>query len=331
MKKRIMVLTCCLALLFTTACGSNPKLENGEEVIASVDGKEISVNELYEELKGNYGYTSLISMIDRYIAEQEIKTTEEIEDYVKETVEYYVSYAESLNVDLETFLINYVGLSGISTEEEFYNYMLADYKVTLAIEKQVATRFSDEDIEKYYNENYSERLTVRHILIEIEESDKDGSKALKEAQDLIKELDKVDADEVEDKFIDLAKEYSADSSYANGGLIEDIMSSTVVKSFWDASYALKDGEYTSKPVKSEFGYHIIYRISKDEKPSLKDSKEEILKSLTDEALSTDELLSYVAMNELREKYNLKIYDKDIDASYDEFLEQIDTLSKEQEQ
>ena len=39
---------------------------------------------------------------------------------------------------------------------------------------------------------------------------------------------------------------------------------------------LKDGEYTSKPVKSQYGYHIIYRVSAEDKPSLEDSKEEIL-------------------------------------------------------
>ena len=235
MKKKLVIITSCFLMLLTTACGSNPKLENGEEVIASVDGKEITADELYNDLKSSYGYDSLLNMIDLYIAEKEIETTKELEQYTQEVVDYYKQYAEMLQVDFETFLATYVGLPNISTEEEFYDYVMKDRKLTLVIERQIKESFTDKDIEKYYNENYSERLTVRHILIEIEESDKDGEKALKQAKDLIKKLEKADKDKVEKKFIELAEEYSDDSSYSNGGLIEDFMSSTVVKEFWEAS------------------------------------------------------------------------------------------------
>ena len=72
MKKKLVIITSCFLMLLTTACGSNPKLENGEEVIASVDGKEITADELYNDLKSSYGYDSLLNMIDLYIAEKEI-------------------------------------------------------------------------------------------------------------------------------------------------------------------------------------------------------------------------------------------------------------------
>lgn len=327
MKKKLVIIASCFLILLTTACGSNPKLENGEEVIASINGKEITADELYNELKTSYGYDSLLGMIDLYIAEQEIETTKEIETYVQEVVDYYKQYAEMLQVDFETFLKSYVGVPGVTTEKEFYDYVMKDYKLSLVIEKQVKESFTDKDIEKYYNENYSERLTVRHILIEIEKNDKDGEKALKQAKDLIKELDKTEKDKLEKKFIELAEEYSDDSSYSNGGLIEDFMSSTVVKEFWSASDELKDGEYTSKPVKSQYGYHIIYRVSAEDKPSLEDSKEEILTAMTEKVLATDELARYVAMKDLREKYNIKIYDTDIEASYNEFLKQIAANTK----
>lgn len=324
MKNKFMIIACCLLLIVTTACSSNPKLENGEEVIASVDGKEISVDELYNNLKSDYGYESLLSMIDQYIADKEIETTDEIKEYAQQIVDYYVSYAEAFSMDLETFLTSYVGVSGIATEEDFLQYIIDDYKVSLAIRKQIATKFTDEEIENYYKENYSEQLTVRHILIEIEESDKDGSKALAEAKKLIKTLNSTDKDKVEDKFIELAKEYSDDSSYSDGGLIEDFMSSTVVKEFWEASESLKDGEYTKTAILTDYGYHIIYRVSSKDKPALEEAKDKILDALTDEALEEDELLYYVAMNELREKYNLKIYDTDLKTSYNDYLSQLET-------
>ena len=327
MKKKFTIIACCFLMLLVTACGNNPKLENGEEVIASIDGKEFTADDLYAELKSSYGYDSLLSMIDLYIAEKEIETTDEIKQYTQELIDYYKQYAEMLGVDFKTFLSSYVGISGVTTEEEFYDYVMKDYKLTLAVEKQVKASFDDEDIKKYYNENYSERLTVRHILIEIEDSDTDGEKALKQAKELIKELEKTDKDKVEKKFIELAEEYSDAASYSNGGLIEDFMYSNEVEEFWDASADLKDGEFTTKAVLSEYGYHIIYRVSAEEKPSLEDSKEEILNTMTKEAIANDELLYFTAMKDLREKYNIKIYDTDIESSYNEFLKQLEENNK----
>ena len=59
-----------LALLIVTGCSKSPKISNGEEVVASVSGKDFTANELYESMKGQYGTSILIDMIDSYIAEQ---------------------------------------------------------------------------------------------------------------------------------------------------------------------------------------------------------------------------------------------------------------------
>ena len=61
MKKKFTIIACCFLMLLVTACGNNPKLENGEEVIASIDGKEFTADDLYAELKSSYGYDSLLS------------------------------------------------------------------------------------------------------------------------------------------------------------------------------------------------------------------------------------------------------------------------------
>ena len=49
-----------------------PKLENGEEVLAKIDGKDFTANDLYKELKKQGGSTVMLSLIDDYIANIEI-------------------------------------------------------------------------------------------------------------------------------------------------------------------------------------------------------------------------------------------------------------------
>ena len=320
MKKKFMIITCCFLMLVLTACG-NPKLKDGKEVIASIDGKEFSVDDLYNDLKKNYGENALLTMIDTYIAEKEIETTKEIEDYVNEVVEYWVSYSESTGADsLEDFLSGYMQIYGISTEEEFYDFVMSDYKLSLAVEQQIRAMITEDEIKDYYDESYTEKITVRHILIEAAENDTNGEKAKKQAEDLIKELNKVDKDELEDKFSELAEEYSDDSSYSDGGLIEDFMASGVVEEFWDASKDLKIGEYTTEPVKTDYGYHIIYKVSEKEKETLEDATEEIKETLTANNMQSGIYVNQ-AKAELRKKYNLKIYDKDIETSYNKSLEE----------
>ncbi len=320
MKKKFMIITCCFLMLVLTACG-NPKLKDGKEVIASIDGKEFSVDDLYNDLKKNYGENALLTMIDTYIAEKEIETTKEIEDYVNEVVEYWVSYSESTGAEsLEDFLSGYMQIYGISTEDEFYDFVMSDYKLSLAVEQQIRDMITEDEIKDYYDESYTEKITVRHILIEAAENDTNGEKAKKQAEDLIKELNKVDKDELEDKFSKLAEEYSDDSSYSDGGLIEDFMASGVVEEFWDASKDLKIGEYTTEPVKTDYGYHIIYKVSEKEKETLEDATEEIKETLTANNMQSGIYVNQ-AKAELRKKYNLKIYDKDIETSYNKSLEE----------
>ncbi len=61
------------------------------------------------------------------------------------------------------------------------------------------------------------------------------------------------------QFTALAKKYSNDPSVAqNGGALPPFSTGKMVKEFSDAAFALADGEI-SDPVKTRFGYHVIYK------------------------------------------------------------------------
>ena len=82
---------------------------------------------------------------------------------------------------------------------------------------------------------------ARHILVATEAF----------ANKLIEQLDKGA------NFADVAKRESMDSSKDNGGDLGWFTPDHMVKPFADAVVALKAGEYTKKPVQTQYGWHII--------------------------------------------------------------------------
>lgn len=82
---------------------------------------------------------------------------------------------------------------------------------------------------------------ARHILVATEPF----------AEKLIGQLDKGA------NFADLAKRESMDSSKAQGGDLNWFTPDRMVKPFAEALVALKPGEYTHTPVKTQFGWHVI--------------------------------------------------------------------------
>jgi len=58
-------------------------------------------------------------------------------------------------------------------------------------------------------------------------------------------------------FSDVAKRESMDPSKTNGGDIGWLTPDRIMKPFADAMVALKKGEYTHKPVQTQYGWHII--------------------------------------------------------------------------
>lgn len=98
------------------------------------------------------------------------------------------------------------------------------------------------EYDKLVNENKGNEYRASHILVETEA----------EAKDVIAQLGKGG------KFEDIAKKRSKDSgSGANGGDLDWATPSTFVKPFSDAMVALKKGEVSQSPVKTQFGFHVI--------------------------------------------------------------------------
>src|SRR3569833_560948 len=74
------------------------------------------------------------------------------------------------------------------------------------------------------------------------------------------------------KFEDLAKKESMDSSKDNGGDLGWFTPDKMVKPFSDAVLSLKAGEYTKKPIQTQYGWHVIELVeTRDLQPPSYDS------------------------------------------------------------
>ena len=318
MNKKLLIAGIFGITLLLTGCGT-PTLKNGEEVVASVDGKDFTANDLYEELKDQGGSTVLVNMIDTFIVNKEIETDDDAETYADSQYESYQSSYESNGQNFEDVLTS----AGYKDADDFKDALIVEYKKQQITENYVKANLTDAEIQSYYDDNIFGDIEGAHILIspetdddmtdeEIEEAEE---KAKKEAEDIIKKLD--DGEDFED----LAKEYSDDEGTASNGGKLTITYGEVVDEFWDAASKLEDGKYTKEPVKSDYGYHIIYRESQKDKPKLNEVEDDVIDKLVDQKLEEDTTLQTEALVDLREKYNFKINDSDINKSYNNSIKE----------
>ena len=112
---------------------------------------------------------------------------------------------------------------------------------------------SDSEAKEFYETNKDkfkvpESFQARHILVETEES----------AKALIGQLKTLKGEALQTKFIALAKSKSTGPSGENGGELPPFGKGQMVPEFEEAVFKLKDGEITVIPVKTKFGYHVIF-------------------------------------------------------------------------
>lgn len=311
MKKLKLLLPLLCVGLLVTGCGKTiPKLENGQEVVAKVDGKDFTAEDLYAAMKEKSGTDFLIRIIDKFIVESEIEDNEEALKFADGQIATLKAQYESYGQDFNKVLKD----AGYQSIDVLKQDIAFDYNKNKVAENYVKSTISNKDIEKYYKDNIEGKMTVRYILVKPEVTDSMTSEektkaedaALKEAKEIIQKL------KDGEKFEDLAKKHSDDKTTAGeGGLYSSVEKNDVVKEFWDASVALKDNEYTTKPVKSSFGYFVILRIKQDKKPELKDVKDDIAGTLATAKMNEDEKASVKALIEVRKEYKMDIIDSDI--------------------
>ena len=120
-----------------------------------------------------------------------------------------------------------------------------------------------------------------------------------------------------EKFEDLAKEYSDDSSNSEkGGVLNTFNDrSNLDKNFLESAIKLEVGKYSTTPVKSQYGYHIVYKTKQEDKPELDKVKTSVIAKIANEKIENDSSFASKALVALREKYEMNITDSKLESSY----------------
>jgi foldase protein PrsA len=282
----------CALVIGLAACGGSPDEKTVEDVpvdaIALVGEKEVPKAEydaLLDRAKKSYQaqkrpfpkvgspeYNDLKVravqfLVQRYEYRSEAEslgvkvTDDEVTkrlDQLKET--NFGGSDEKLQAELKK-----LGLTVEQAREEIEDKLLQEKifaKVTGGI------KVPDTEIETYYNENaeqFTKPREVRHILV----------KSKQKADELYKEL------EGGASFAVLAKKFSDDTASAKQGGKLTVSKGQTVAPFDKIAFSIKEGEI-SKPVKTQFGWHIIEALAPIETTELSEAKPTIEKQLKEQ-------------------------------------------------
>ena len=226
---RILCLT--IALVALAACqpkstsGTASESSSSSPTVASVDGTPIS-RDFYEfYIKGVTGGKSSSDLSPE-------QRSAALDNLIR--AQLIAEEAQKENLDTQPDTAQLIKMERLNVLEQALS------------QKYLAGKHpTDDDLKAEYNAEVAKlpqtEYHARHILVATQPF----------AEKIIDRLKKGE------KFEDLAKAESMDSSKTNGGDLGWFTLDHMVKPFADAVSGLKDGQYTTEPVQTQYGWHVI--------------------------------------------------------------------------
>ena len=282
-------------------------LSDGTQPVVSVDGEDITADFLYDEMKKSYSITYLINYIDNVILEKKYEEDSTMTEEVQKTAQSYLDfYYQYYQWDEATFLSN----NGFNNMDEFYDALKLEYRRNLYYEEYLKRQVTEDDINNYYNDNVYGDINTEHLLVEINDDMTDeDAKVL--AEEIIAKLN-------EGKSFEEVKE-----EYADKVVYEDLkyvaFNANLEESFLEGLRNLTENSYSKEPVKTSYGYHVIYRKDQKDKPALDDVKDVIIDEITAKMDEEDENLFQKVLVKMREEAGIKFSDTEMETKYQEYI------------
>lgn len=246
-----------------------------DKILAKVNGKDITGED----------YNIFINSLNPDLRKH-LLNTEKNEEVIDELIHQELIYQDAKD-------------KGLDKEEDFQK-VLEKAKKSLLLNYYLGKMLSDiaitdkeiEDFYKVHKDHFNTPPTVRasHILVE----------DLEKAQEIYNKIVNGADFSLE------AKENSTCPSKNKGGDLGNFSRGQMVKEFEDAAFSMNVGDI-SKPIKTEFGYHIIKLTGKNpsKEVSLEDAKDHIIKDIRRQK---EQDIYRDKINLLKAKYDIKYID-----------------------
>lgn len=337
MKKWFFCLSLILTVLLTTSCSAQlaetpQTTPAGTEVIGTVNGENIYryeydhyFNMFFNEYFTNY-YDLLLQYygVDLLDEESSIEFLSDMEDFAWKSV---VQDALKRQLASEEY--------GLSLEHGYYEDLLLPAQALFIKTNQLyklmqeeAIANAEKDAPNYYQSDPIawDCRKVAHIIIRaeqiMEENEEDGKELTnEEAEKAAKEraMEVIAKLQAGEDFAELAALYSGDGTAQIGGEMDlyfNIYGEGISEQqgfdplFAEGAFLLKDiGDFSTEPVESSFGYHIIKLL--DKKEGFEDVKEFMLPRLQDVSGSFEEKLQQMEKDATIERsLEFKYYEED---------------------
>ena len=180
-----------------------------------------------------------------------------------------------------------------------YDFESAVYELEInEISKPIKTKYGYHLIKLFDKRKALGEIQVAHIMFKKNKNTSDNSNAKEKINEIYTKLK-----DGED-FAELAERFSEDRSTAvKGGRLPPFGVGKMVPEFEEIAFSLnKPAEY-SKPFETDFGWHIISLINKNDIPSFNDVKKEIMNKISRD--SRGELSKISLYEKLKDNYKVK--------------------------
>lgn len=213
--------------------------QQGDEIVATVNGVAITSAEFYELLEGQYGQYALQELIQNEMIRQKAEALGVTVDDEAFAEMYDMIVAQLGGVQgLQMFLAENNVTEQIFIEQLKWNMLIGDLA-------RAEVEVAEGEVEQFFEENRSyydeeETVEVSHILVETEEEANEVLGFLQTGGDLVS----------------LASNYSLDPGTASqGGYLGVIPKGYTVPEFEEVAFSLGVGEFGL--AESSFGWHVI--------------------------------------------------------------------------
>lgn len=307
--------------LFTFTINAS-EIKNPDEVIVSVNNKDLTNKDYYNLIALRSGIDPALSVIDLMVLEEKYADDTRINKIIDQN---YQAFLDSLK-DSKQSLSDAFALYNANNKEEYIRnsgILVNSYRQIATIDAAYDNIFTDAEKDYIFKNRFSAKRAIYQILIAPEiglnssetEISNAQAKALQKAESLSNQVSDLNS------FKQLAKENSSDRLNEDGYLgtfdVNQARDAGMEQAIVNAAFALENNS-VSKPIKTMFGYVILFVENQSDEIVYNDVKNEIANILFEMYSGHNYNIESYALTLFRKDNKINIFDNQLATSYANF-------------